>query len=216
MNGIVRGGVAAWLLGADVGASELLGAAARMPFPLVVVLGIAARASLALPVEPKANWVFRLTERDTIRGDELHAAERVVTRFTTVIPVALTLPIQWLAAGPRALIAAALTAVLGLLWAEALLRDWHRIPFTCSYMPGKHTIAQSSLAAVGVFIVGGAIAGGLELVSLRSATLAPLLTTLVCGMAVAVLRRQRRRRWEHVPLVFDDEMPSDVPRFRLH
>ena len=85
-----------------------------------------------------------------------------------------------------------------------------------AYIPGKHTIAQSSLAAVAIFLVGGTLAGALELVSLRAASLAPMLTILVCGLVVAVLRRQRRRRWEDVPLVFDDEMPSDVLRVRLH
>jgi len=83
-------------------------------------------------------------------------------------------------------------------------------------MPGKHAIAQSSLAAIGIFVVGGTIAGGLELASLRAASLAPTLTIPIAfGTVVAILRRQRRRRWEQVPLVFDDELPSDVLRFRL-
>src|SRR6266849_1894773 len=123
-----------------------------MPFPLIIVLGVAARASLALPIDPKANWVFRVTERDAIRADELHGAERVITLFSALIPVALTLPIQWMVAGPRAIIASAMTGALGFLWAEALLRDWRRIPFTCSYLPGKRSVALSSLVGFSVFV----------------------------------------------------------------
>jgi hypothetical protein len=29
------------------------------------------------------------------------------------------------------------------------------------------------------------------------------------------MRRQRRARWRVTPLAFDDELPSDVMRFRL-
>ena len=65
------------------------------------------------------------------------------SRSSRGAPRPLTLPIQWMVAGPRAIVAAALTAVFGLLWTEVLLHDWRRIPFTCSYMPGKHTVSQS-------------------------------------------------------------------------
>src|SRR5262249_57283184 len=95
---------------------EVLVAGAGVPFGLIFVLGIAARAAIALPVEPKANWVFRMTERDGIRCDELRAAERIVVQLAALAPVALTLPLQWLVVGPRALGASALTAGFRLLW----------------------------------------------------------------------------------------------------
>jgi hypothetical protein len=217
VNGALRSGLAAWLGGVDLVGPDVLGAVARVPFPLIVVLGLAARASLALPIEPRANWVFQITERDAIRADELAGAERVLVLFAAAIPVAAATPLQWLVAGPRALLAAAMTLTIGLFWVEILLRDWHRIPFTCSYLPGKHTVAQSTLAAVGIFVVGGAIASGLELMSLRAASSAPALVIVSIGLAiVAALRARRRRRWKQVPLVFDDPLPSDVLGFRLH
>jgi len=215
-NGALRSGLAGWLGGAAVPAREVVAAVTQMPFTLIVVLGIAARASLALPIEPKANWVFQLTERNAIRGDALDSAARVTTWFAAVLPVVLTAPWQWLVAGPRAIVAAAMTLVIGLLWVEVLLRDWQRIPFTCSYLPGKHTVAQSSLAAVGIFVVGGAVASGLEFLSLRAPSPRPaLMIAGALAVVVAVMRRQRRLRWAQAPLMFDDELPSDVLRFRL-
>jgi len=215
-NSAIRSGMAGWLGGAAVPAREIIAVLAWMPMPLVVVLGLAARTSLALPIEPKANWVFQLTERDAIRGDQLHAAERMLTMFAAVMPMAMTVPLQWLAAGPRAILAGAMTSIIGLLWVEALLFDWQRIPFTCSYMPGKHTVAQSSLAAVGVFVVGGTIGTGFEFLSLRAPSPAPaLIVGASLYLVVAVMRRQRRARWRVTPLAFDDELPSDVMRFRL-
>jgi hypothetical protein len=183
---------------------------------LIVVLGIAARASLALPIEPKANWVFRMTERDAVRVDQLHAAERVITLFAVLIPVALTLPIQWTVAGPRAIVASAMTGVFGFLWAEALLRDWRRIPFTCSYMPGKHTVAQSVLTGLSLFLIVSTIGSAIETASLRGPSSTPVLVIgAVLSVVALALRRRRRRKWREMPLVFDDELPSDVQRLRL-
>jgi hypothetical protein len=216
LNILLRHGMATWLRGLEVPGWEILGAVAAIPFPLILVLGIAARASLALPIEPKANWVFRVTERDAIRGDQLHAAERVVTLFAVLIPVALTLPIQWMVAGPRAFLASALTVVFGLLWVETLLRDWRRIPFTCSYMPGKHSVAQSSLVGLGTYLIVTTIGGAMETASLRGASPTPgLVTVALLSVLVLALRQGRRTAWRETPLVFDDELPSDVQVFQL-
>ena len=37
----------------------------------------------------------------------------------------------------------------------------------------------------------------------------------VLSAAVVVLRRRRRRLWLETPLMFDDELPSDVQVFKL-
>src|SRR6266480_3078854 len=103
MNNVISSGMLRWLRGFDVAGWRILGVVTSIPFALVFVLGIAARAALALPIEPKANWVFRMTEHDAIRGDQLRAAERVVSTLAVLVPIVLTLPIQWMVAGPRAL-----------------------------------------------------------------------------------------------------------------
>jgi hypothetical protein len=216
VTSLLRNGMLPWLGGFKVSGREVLGAIAWMPFPLIVVLGIAARTSMALPVEPKANWVFRMTEREAIRVDQLHAAERIITVFAAIIPIVLTLPIQWLAAGPRALLASALTGVCGLLWAEALLRDWRRIPFTCSYLPGKHSVAQSSLIGVTGFLLISTAGSVMDTIILRGWAVTPtmVIVSILCCVILA-LRRQRRKKWRDTPLAFDDELPSDVELFQL-
>jgi hypothetical protein len=37
----------------------------------------------------------------------------------------------------------------------------------------------------------------------------------VLSVFVFVLQRHRRRRWRQTPLMFDDELPTDVQVFRL-
>ena len=187
MNMLLRGGMLTWLRGIEVARWEILGVITGIPFALVFVLGIAAKAALALPIEPKANWVFRMTERDAIRVDQLRVAERVVTQFAVLLPIVLTLPIQWLVAGPRALVASAMTGMFGFLWLEALLRDWRRIPFTCSSMPGKHTVAQTSVVGLGLFLIVSTIGSAMETGTLRAPTPTPGLVIIgLLSVAVAV------------------------------
>jgi hypothetical protein len=216
INSLLRNGLAAWLRGHAVPRRDLLEAVAWIPLPLIILLGLAARSSMALPIEPKANWIFRMTERDTIRGDQLHTAERLLTLFAALIPVALTLPVQWMVAGPRALLASALTGVFGLLCVETLLRDWRRIPFTCSYMPGKYSVAQSTLAVILLYLSAGSIGSLMELGALRQPSPVPdVVVVAVLSVVVVWLRRRRLAKWREAPLVFDDELPTDVQVFRL-
>jgi hypothetical protein len=211
VNSLLRNGVFTWLRAGGAARWGLLSTVAWIPFPLISLLGLAARASLALPIEPKANWVFRMTEREGIRVDQLDTAERMLTLFAALIPIALTLPVQWAVAGPRALLAGALTGVFGLLCVETLLRDWRRIPFTCSYMPGKHSVAHATLAAVLLYLVPGAIGSALEMGALRQPSpVAAVVMVAVLSAVAFALRRWRRGQWRDFPLVFDDELPSDV------
>jgi hypothetical protein len=215
---LLRSDVVPWIQGIRVAEPrEIFETVGGMPFILIFILGIAARATLVLPVEPKANWVFRMTEAHAIRSDELRAAERVVIQFAAVLPVLLTCPLQWLVAGPRALATAMLTAGFGLLWAEILLHDWRRIPFACSYLPGKHTVAQAVIVGLGIFLIFGTIIGAIELTTLRSARpIGGVVFAVILILGATLVRRRRRRLWSATPLMFTDELPTDVQRFELN
>jgi hypothetical protein len=217
LNMLLRSDVLPWIQGMRVAPPrEIFETVGGMPFILIFILGIAARSTLVLPVEPKANWVFRMTEANAIRCDELRAAERLVSQFAAWLPVLLTLPLQWLVAGPRAIIAAMLTAGFGLLWAEVLLHDWRRIPFACSYLPGKHTVAQMVIVGLGIFLIFGTIIGAIEFTTLRSPRpIGGVVFAIVLIVGAALVRRRRRRLWSATPLMFTDELPSDVQVFRL-
>jgi hypothetical protein len=216
MNTMIDIDLLKWI-GTDVMPRRLvLGQIGGLSFPLVIVLGIAARASLALPIEPRANWVFRLTDQDTTRSDRLFAAESLIAVCAVFIPVLLVLPFHWMIAGPRSLLAAAITCAFGFLWTEILLHRWRRIPFTCSYLPGKHSVAQSFSVGLGTFVmirtIGGAIAGE----TLRGRSNMPVLIVVTALSLVALLLRwQRREWWRQAPVLFDDELPSDVQRLGL-
>jgi hypothetical protein len=112
------------------------------------------------------------------------------------------------------LAAAVAIATVGLVTVHAVLLDWRRIPFTCSYLPGKRFVAQSFFLGVGAFTVF--VLSGEWL--LRRAISSPWAAIAIVGMGVAagwLLRRRRLEEWSRRPLAFEDEFPDAVMALQL-
>jgi hypothetical protein len=214
LNGLMGVGLDAWR-GADGPArQEVIDAVTWAPFVLIFVVSFAVRASLAVPVEPRANWVFRALEQEVERREQLEAAARTVRDVGVLGPAVLMLPVQWTIMGPGAIARTAVAVVFGLLLVEFLMRDWARIPFTCSYVPGKRFVPRSLLLGVASFLVftrGGAAVASAS----AEAHGAALAVVGVLVLSVLMLRWRRGVRWRSVTLAFEDELPSEVNPLRL-
>jgi len=192
---------------------NLARAALWTPFVFMFACGVGVRAALALPMEYRANWIFQLTEERVTRREQFRAVDRLVTVFVAGVPAVTAAPFLWLALGARAAIAVVVVALIGLVFVHVVLFDWHRIPFTCSYLPGKRFIGHSSvfgLAACVFFTVfGWALVRGAT-----SGTRPALIIVVVLASAAYLLRRRRLAVWGETPLMFEDEFP-DQPQL-LH
>jgi hypothetical protein len=168
------------------------------------------RTALLLPLDVRANWVFKLTEDPATKPQLLDSIERSLIWLAIVPCVALTFVVQSVVLGATTAVRASLpTALLGVVLVEWVLRRWHRIPFTCTYIPGKRPLAHSMLLTLAAFVVFINIGGGLIHFSLGR----PGRYGLLCGVlfaAIVVLRRTRLARSVHVPLEFEDSLPDDV------
>jgi len=107
--------------------------------PLVVMFFVLVglRALFAIPIEPKANWIFRLREPANRRA--VVAGVRRALMMACVLPVTLaagaSVGIPW---GLRLGLAHALfCALMGILLTELLLIRFCKVPFTCMYFPGR-------------------------------------------------------------------------------
>jgi hypothetical protein len=69
-----------------------ISAAMETPFALMFACGLGIRAALALPMEHRANWIFRLTEDEGTRREQLRAVERVTATYIIGVPVAAAVP----------------------------------------------------------------------------------------------------------------------------
>lgn len=183
------------------------------PFALMLATAFALRAAFSLPVDLGANWVFQMTEQAETRGEQLRVVERLM--WTAVaVPLGIMLPFEWLVLGPRAVLCLAIGAPYGALLVELLLTGWQRIPFTCSYVPGKRFIGQTlALGLAGFWAFAGT---GAFLV--RHGLDHPLRSVLVIGtitIAAGALRRYRLQRWRQHALLFVDQLPVVVQRLGL-
>jgi hypothetical protein len=108
-----------------------------IPLILLFFVIIGLRVSFSIPMEVRANWLFRLTD-PYARGAYLRATRTTLLWLALAPVVAIAAPIYmavwpW----PRALGHVAFLAAFGLLVVELALTGFAKVPFTCSYLPGK-------------------------------------------------------------------------------
>ena len=82
-----------WHAGALSNADDpLIATVIWAPFALVFAMNVALRAALVLPIELRANWIFRMTEDEATRAEELSAVVRTLILLGVVVPLAVFFP----------------------------------------------------------------------------------------------------------------------------
>ena len=131
--------------------SMLLGSASIM---MMVLAAVGTRVAFALPLDLRANWIFRVTG---MRGgvESLAASRRALLLFS-VAPVWLATAVVCLGLWPGRQNAAHLVVLglLGLMVADLCLLRFQKIPFTCSYLHGKTRVHMVFLGSLGVLLIG--------------------------------------------------------------
>ena len=181
-----------------------------LPFFGLVGLRLAA----AYPANLEANWLFRVTETGG-RRDPATAVQAVALR-------GIVLPLLAAAFVPQAALwgaaVAAPVALLGLaialVSAEWLFFGFGKIPFTCSYLPGKANLRASWPLAAAVGFIYCIVLPQVVVPWLGEGrawlTLLALLT-LLWACLLALSRASGRRE----PLVFDERALPRVTQLRL-
>jgi hypothetical protein len=178
------------------------------PVACSVVILNGFRHVLAIPSELRANWIFQITESQG-RAEWMSAMERFVMAYAVAPIYVILFPVTVYVMGwPIALRMTSLQLLVSLSIFEALFHSWQKLPFTCSYEPGKRPL---------VGIVGGYIAvlcGMVPIVSVVIATASqvwfvyPFYLLNFAGIYVW-LRRQRREGWGEAKLMYED-LPAVV------
>ena len=97
----------------------------------------AIRVALSVPLDLRSNWIFRMTEDVAGRAEVAAANVRIVLGARRGAAARAPRAGSMVGAGPPAAGIIALEALIGWLVVEWVMADWRRIPFTCSYIPGK-------------------------------------------------------------------------------
>jgi hypothetical protein len=185
------------------------------PITLIFIAVPAARLALSVPIDLRANWVFRMTDDNAGRVDAIAAGVRTVFGLGVVLPIALVAPLQWWSLGSRTILLMVLESLIGWLFVEFLMREWRRIPFTCTYLPGKGFVPHMVVRGIAAYwIFAGVTAVLLNRGTTSAAAMA--VPVLLLGTLAAVLSIRRRRRASVAILTFEDELPTDVIPLRLN
>lgn len=108
-----------------------------IPFVLSFFLVMGIRATANIPIVMEANWIFRLSEI-TDKKHYLIGFKKAII-FSSILPLFLSLLVfytilwGWMIAGFFCLYGFAITSLL----VEIVFLNHRKIPFTCSYLPGK-------------------------------------------------------------------------------
>jgi hypothetical protein len=177
--------------------------AASLMMMILSVVGL--RVVFAFPLELRANWIFRAVGIQD--GPSMLAAQQRALALLAVAPVWLVTALVCLRLWPWEQAAAHLICLglFGMMLVDAALYGFRKIPFACSYLPGK-THVNVLIVASG-FVLVPVIA---QLVMLEQQALQELGTTfemvVLLALAAAVVRwATARARSGEEQLQFEEE-----------
>lgn len=192
----------------------VLDAAVAAPLLIALTYMLGLRAAMRWPLERAAAWVFRFTEDPQTRRATLNGSFWLLSGGGAISAMLTGAIIQPRVLGTAAISAALLTLVTVLTLAETLMINWRRVPFACSYLPGKHVLAYHMGVLFAHYFVVVVIGGNL----IRWATVSPM-RAIVVGLFLIVgwvaARRERLATWGIAELEFDDDDPSEVSVLRI-
>ncbi|MGH9719277.1 MAG: hypothetical protein ACRD8O_03640 [Bryobacteraceae bacterium] len=173
------------------------------------VLG--ARMVFSLPVSLPANWIFRITavHSPTAYYDAIRKALFAITAGPVWIAFAILYVTIW--PSLPALQHVAVLVLVGIGLVEGSLDGFRKIPFACSYLPGKANL-NTRLGIFGIlFICMAEIGVQIEYWAMRG----PARFVVMIGTLLGVAIWARRRRAEfasapHTPIQFEDVPPEEL------
>ena len=180
-------------------------AAVSMPFVLMLLAAAGLRAAFLLPISLPANWMFRVTDFPQARAERLDAVEQAFIRLALLPALAISVPVQMWALGmERGLLALTVATLSAAVLLEVVLIGWRRVPFTCTWLPGKRPLPFAVLAVIGVYAVTASVASFTTHTITRMPRGVVGLSVVLASVA-ALLRWGRKRSWARNPLEFEDE-----------
>ena len=117
---------------------------------LTIAWVVGTRVLFSMPLDLRANWVFRITSWQD--GRVYLAAARRSLLALSVMPVWLGSAALCLSAWPWQPAVAHLAALglFAILLTDLCVQGFRKIPFTCSYLPGKSQVHMVILGALGL------------------------------------------------------------------
>ena len=204
----------AWMIGARDLRGGDTAPVLLIPLAVSVFLIAGLRYLFSIPCELRANWIFQTAESEG-RPSWLRGVDRFVVCCGLVPVYACSVPAAIVVFGVwQALRVTILGFFLALVVYEFLFRDWLKVPFTCSYLPGKRQPVHLILMAFGALSYLGAAALAIHTFAVGWAPFAAAFP-LVFG-AWRWMRQRRTASWPEAALVYDDVPEPAVETLQIN
>ena len=117
---------------------------------MIVLAAVGTRVAFALPLDLRANWIFQVI--GVRGGPESLAASRRALLLLSVTPVWIMTALACLPLSPGRQSAGHVVALglFGLILTDLCLLRFQKIPFACSYLPGR---SRFHMAFLGAFVL---------------------------------------------------------------
>ncbi len=182
-----------------------------LPFFALVGLRLAA----VWPASLEANWIFRLTEtpRSADYADGVRSAAMRVAVWPVLAVLGVGYTILW---GPwRALAHVVLAFAIALVNVEWLFIGLSKVPFTCTYQPGKANLRVSWPKYAAIYLVYCAILPALARRLLDSPREYAFALVVLLALRETLVRLARRSLASDGRLCFEDGAAPVVTRLEL-
>ena len=186
-----------------------------LPLTLSFFTMVALRRVFRIPADLPANWIFRFSESSATRPAQLDAVFTTFLTFGGAIPLMLSIPVELVTFGAKAILAVGCQAALIATLGQYLMIDWRSIPFTFAEgAPRKQLVHSLTLHFVelAIFAFMGAAWTNSALGSPRALAFLVLATIT----AFALCYRRRSEEWGNEPLDFADAPPQVIESLNLN
>jgi hypothetical protein len=179
--------------------------------PTFVMMGFAIfglRSAFSLPISLTANWVLRTTQ---LRPTQKYiGATRLTLLLLAAWPVWLVSAALGASFSPFRLVAAHLLALALFAWllVEISLVNFYKVPFTCSYLPGKINIYVVSFGVLIVYMTAVVSLAEFENNALRNPAKFLLLVGILLVSCIGFLAYNRVRAQSAV--LYFEENPGEI------
>lgn len=173
------------------------------------------RYVFTMPAELPANWLFQVSGRPDI--NEYIGGVRKAVVLVGIVPLfAMLLPVYaalwgWMAGCVHIIFG----FVIALLLMEALLAGFAKLPFTCSYVPGKANVKSLWALYVFAFVIYVSVFSGAELLILQEPSRIVWLFVFAAMCKACLYLYRRRIPAEDLAIVFDERPAPAVQTLDL-
>ncbi len=182
-----------------------------VPLTLSFFLVSGLRAAFNLPAELRANWIFQVCESED-RVRHIRAARKWIVTMG-ILPVFLLLaPLEFYFRGWRAgTVHLTFALLLSLLMLNILLVWFRKIPFTCSYFPGKTSMAVMFMLYLFAFLTYCGTMATVEAALLRSPVELAVFYAAGAAALFGLWLLERRELGVDDALIYEDQ-PDPIVR----